>query len=123
MCPCSLCLHVAATTLLAMVGVTELLLMAVSAGGLVWFQQALGKLILSVHVVSTGPSVYRAYELLGDFHTLPSQHMLSCCFPITVPPSTSPDTYTAHSHELLQKHPLQHFLWDGDKWKEDPVVS
>lgn len=30
MCPCSLCLHVAATTLLAMVGVTQLLLMAVS---------------------------------------------------------------------------------------------
>lgn len=44
--------------------------MLVRAGGLVWIWQTLGVLSLTVLVNSTGLLVSKAYQFLGDFHTL-----------------------------------------------------
>lgn len=81
--------------------------MLVSADGLGHTPQTLAVVSLSALLDSTGPKVSRAYQLLGDFHTLPlCVYFPSCCFLVTVSVCTQVCIYRARSHKFTKKRGL-----------------
>lgn len=80
------------------------MLLYTSGLGQIW--QMLGVLNLSALTDSTALLVSGAYQLLGDFHTLP-QHMLfssACGFLVTVSPSTFIGTNKTQAHAHTERH-------------------
>jgi len=80
------------------------MLLCTSGLGQIW--QMSGVLNLSALADSTTLLVSGAYQLLGDFHTLP-QHILlfssACRFLVTVSPSTFIGTNKTHMHTHIER--------------------